>query len=217
MVWEAERRALLAAARDMAERGLVQGTSGNLSMRLGEDRYLVTPTSRPYATMSEAELVVVNEDLEPVDGDGVPSSESLLHLAIYRARPDVTAVAHTHSIYASAAAAAGIAIPPVLDEVVVQLGGPIECAEYGPPASEELASKAVAALGERRAVLLRNHGVVGVGASLAEAVDACALVERIAHIYFIAELAGGAKPLPPEVVEAEKAIYRMRYGQGPDP
>jgi L-fuculose-phosphate aldolase len=198
----------------MAEQGLVHGASGNLSMRLDGGRYLVTPTQKPYDTMSEADLVVVNSDLEPVDGEGVPSSESLLHLAIYRARPDITAVAHTHSIYASAAAAAGIAIPPILDEVVVQLGGTIECAEYGPPASEELASNAVKALEERRAVLLRNHGVVGVGGSPREAVDACGLVERVAQVYFIAELAGGAKPLPPEMIEAEHAIYRMRYGLG---
>jgi L-fuculose-phosphate aldolase len=181
-------------------------------MRLDRGSYLLTPTQKPYATMSEADLVVVNHDLEPIDGDGVPSSESLLHLAVYRARPDVAAVAHTHSIYASAAAAAGIAIPPILDEVVVQLGGALECAEYGPPASEELASKAVKALGERRAVLLRNHGVVGVGSSPAEAVDACGLVERVAQVYFIAGLAGGAKSLPPEVIESEKAIYRMRRG-----
>lgn len=214
MAWEAERRALLAAARDMAASGLVAGTSGNLSLRLADGLYLITPTSTPYGTLSEADLVVINDELEPVGSDGIPSSESLLHLAIYLARPDISAVVHTHSIFASAAAAAGISIPPVLDEVVVQLGGAIECAEYGPPASEDLASKAVTALGERRAVLLRNHGVVGVGASPAEAVDACALVERVAHVYFISELAGGAKPLPPEIVEAEKAIYRMRYGLG---
>lgn len=210
--WSEQRAALLAAAREMAARDLVAGTSGNISARLDRGLYLVTPTSKPYATMSEADLVVVNDDLEPVDGAGVPSSESLLHLAIYQARSDLAAIAHTHSIYASAAAAAGITIPPILDEAVVQLGGPIECAEYGPPASEDLASKAVKALGDRRAVLLRNHGVVGGGNAPAEALDVCALVERIAQIYFFAQIAGGAKQLPGEVIETEKAIYRMRHG-----
>ncbi|MBI4305566.1 MAG: class II aldolase/adducin family protein [Chloroflexi bacterium] len=212
MNWESERRALLVAAQAMAARGLVAGTSGNLSTRLQDGLYLVTPASRAYDEMTEADLVVVNEELEPAEADHIPSSESLLHLAVYHARPDLGAVAHTHSIYASAAAAAGIAIPPVLDEVVVQLGGPIECAEYGPPASEELARKAVKALGDRRAALLRNHGVVGAGRTPAEAVEACVLVERVAQIFLFAELAGGAKPLPAEVIDAERAIYQMRYG-----
>ncbi|MBI4306303.1 MAG: class II aldolase/adducin family protein [Chloroflexi bacterium] len=215
MTWESERKALLIAAQAMATRGLVAGTSGNLSMRLGHGLYLVTPTSTPYDTMTEADLVVVNGELEPVDSDGVPSSESLVHIAIYRARPDLTAVVHTHSVYASAAAAAGVTIPPILDEVVVQIGGAIECAEYGPPGSEELAIKAAKALGDRRAVLLRNHGAVGAGRSPAEALDVCTLVERVAQTFFFAQLAGGAKPLPVEVIEAERAIYRMRSGLKP--
>ncbi|MBI4218734.1 MAG: class II aldolase/adducin family protein [Chloroflexi bacterium] len=210
--WAAQRRALLAAAKAISRQGLVAGTSGNLSMRLEPGFYLVTPTSMPYEDMTGADLVAVDEQLEPVGGDGVPSSESLLHIAVYRARSDVGAVAHTHSIYASAVAAAGNALPPVLDEVVVQLGGAIECADYGPPASEDLARNAVKALGDRRAVLLRNHGVVGVGKTPAEAVNTCALVERVAQVYLFAKLAGGPRPLPAEVIGAEAAIYRMRSG-----
>jgi L-fuculose-phosphate aldolase len=203
LTWDAEREALLAAARSMSDRGLVAGTSGNVSSRLPGSLYLVTPTSLPYETMTV-------EDLEPVDGEGVPSTESQLHLAIYHARADVSAIAHTHSVHASAAAAAGIPLPPILDEVVVQLGGAIECAAYAPPASEELAANAVQSLGGRRAVLLRNHGVAAVGRTPRDAVEACALVERLAQVFFLAKLAGGPVPLPPEVIEAETAIYRMR-------
>jgi L-fuculose-phosphate aldolase len=206
------RRSLLAAAQKMLSLGLVAGTSGNLSVRVGSGLYLITPTSAPYDTMRPADLVVINDDAEPIDGDGVPSSESLLHLAIYRARADVSAVCHTHSVHASAAAAAGISIPPILDEVVVKLGGGIECAAYGPPGSELLAANATSALGDRGAVLMRNHGVAGVGSSPAEALEACEVVERVAHIYFLARLANGAKPLPGDVIESERAVYRMRRG-----
>lgn len=195
----------------MATLGLVAGTSGNLSIRVKPGLYLVTPTSRPYDTMTAADLVAINDDLETVEGDGVPSSESLLHLAVYRARADVAGICHTHSVYASAVAAAHVSIPPILDEVVVKLGGAVECAAYGPPGSEELATNAARALGNRGAVLMRNHGVTGVGKTPAMALEACELVERVAQIFLMAQLAGGAKSLPPGVIEAEQAVYRMRH------
>jgi len=209
---ERQRKELLSAVKRMATLGLVAGTSGNLSARVKTGLYLVTPTSLPYETMTTDDLVLINDQLETVEGEGIPSSESLLHLAVYRKRADVAAICHTHSIYASAAAAAQVSIPPILDEVVVKLGGGVECAAYGPPGSEELAENAAKALGNRGAVLMRNHGVTGVGKTPAEALEACELVERVAQIFLMSQLAGGAKPLPPEVIEAGQAVYRMRHG-----
>jgi L-fuculose-phosphate aldolase len=196
--------------------GLVSGASGNASMRLpgerGQERYLITPTGLPYGQMTAADLVAVDGDLEPVDGGGIPSTESMLHLAIYRARPDVGSVMHTHSVHATALAVAGRPLPPVVDEMVVYLGGQIEVADYGFPGSEELASAAVRALGDRRAALLRNHGLCGVGATPEEALRVCDLAERLAKIFLLAESAGGALKLPQEAIEAERAAYLMRSG-----
>jgi len=215
-MFEKERRAVLAAGQEMARLGLVAGSSGNVSIRLegpsGEELYLITPAGLPYAEMSAADLVLVDGELEPVEGEGIPSSESLMHLAVYRARRDVRSIMHTHSIYASAAAVAGKAIPPVIDEMVISVGGGVEVADYGFPGSDELAGSVVRALGERRAVLLYNHGLCVAAGSPGEALAIAVLVERVAQIFFVAEAAGGAISLPKDAIEAEQAIYRMRAG-----
>ncbi len=216
--WGEQRSEVLAAAKAIAACGLVTGTAGNVSARLPRaglpDLYLVTPAGTPYETMTAGDLVLVDCTLEPLDGDGIPSTESLMHLAIYRARPDVQAIVHTHSVFATVAAITGSAIPPVVDELVVYVGGPVSVAEYGPPASQELADAVVKALGDRRAVLLRHHGLCAVGASPKEALEVSTLVERVAEIYFYANLAGAPNTLPSDVIESEQAIYRMRAGLG---
>ncbi len=210
------REELLSAVREMNRLGLVAGSSGNASVRLpaqeGAERYLITPSSVPYSNMTSDDLVEVDGELEPVNDDGVPSTESLLHLAVYHARADVGAVVHTHSLYASVAAVAGKPIPPVVDEMVVYIGGQVEVAEYGFPGTEDLAAAAVAALGDRRAVLLRNHGMCAAGTTLEEALRVAVLVERVAQIYVQAEMMGGAHILPDEAIDAERAVYLMRSG-----
>jgi L-fuculose-phosphate aldolase len=211
-----EREQLLDAAHELLERGLVTGSSGNVSIRLPDDgdeeRYLITPAGVPYSQMHTDGLVLVDRDLEPVGADLVPSTESMLHLAIYRARRDINAVVHTHSLFASVAAVTGRPIPPVVDEMVVYVGGAIEVAEYEFPGSEELAEAGLEALGDRRAVLLRNHGMCAAGASLDEAMHIAVLVERVAQIYIQAEMTGGAIELPDYAVEAERQVYLMRSG-----
>ncbi len=214
--WAEERRLLLAAVQEMDRLGLVSGSSGNGSMRLparsGQELYLITPTGTQYKEMTEADLVAVDGELEPVEGEGVPSSESQLHLAIYRARSDIGAVVHTHPVHATALAVASRPLPPVADEMVVSVGGQVEVAAYAFPGSEELARAAVVALGDRAAVLLRNHGLCGVGRSPNDALKVCALVERLAQVYLLAESAGGARVLPDETIQAERAVYLMRSG-----
>ncbi len=198
----------------MAELGLTTGTSGNVSVRLQpqETRSLlaITPTRIPYSVLRDKDIIVADLDLEPVEGTLVPSTEGLLHAAIYRARPDVGAVVHTHSVFASVAAVAGLEIPPIMDEMVVAIGGAIQVSEYAFPSSQELADNVCAALGNRNAAIIRNHGAVGVGKDLDEALDVCALTERVAQVFVYSSLLGRVNMLPQEVVEAESAIYNMR-------
>ncbi|MDP6454341.1 MAG: class II aldolase/adducin family protein [SAR202 cluster bacterium] len=202
-------------ARAMSQMGLVTGASGNVSTRLApsdseEPLLAITPMATSYATMEADDIVVTDFDIEPVEGELMPSSESMLHVAIYQARPDVGAVIHTHSVYSSVLAVSGLDIPPVLDEVVVNIGGPIRVSEYGFPSSEALAQNVTAALGDRKAAIIANHGAVGVGRDLEEALEICALVERVSEIFVHATALGQIIHLPPEAVEAETAIYRMR-------
>lgn len=213
--WAEERRELTEATREMYRRGLVGAYSGNTSLRLtgtGDDGLLlVTPTHHPYYRLQPEELVVVNLDGEPVlPAPMRPSSETRLHLEIYRQRDDVGAVAHTHSIYASVAAVIGRDIPPLIDEMLLTIGGPVKVSKYAFPGTQELAEEAYTALGDRNAALLRNHGVVGVGPDIWEALEVCDLVERLAHIFVLARNFGprAAAALPDDAIAAEMQMFR---------
>ena len=218
MKWQSERTIVVQAAQQLLRLGLVAATSGNVSMRLEGDEkeglIAVTPAGTDYETMTPEDIVVVDYDVDVIEGDTVPSSESLTHVAVYKARPDISAVIHTHSIYASVLAVAGVPLPPILDELVAYLGGPVEVAEYGFPSTEDLGEKAIQAMGERNAVFIRNHGVLAAGRDMPDALRACELVERAAQIYIQARVLGSVRTLPSEVVEAEVNIFRMRQGTG---
>lgn len=212
--WHEERTQVLEAAQAMYRHELVVASSGNVSMRLdngnGQDLLAITAAGKDYENLSLAQIVIVDFEGEPVVGDAVPSTEMLLHCAIYRARPDAGAVMHTHSVYASALAVAGIPIPPLIDEMVVLLGDSVQVSEYTFPGTEEIGGAVVQALGERNAALIRNHGLVGVGRTPAEALKICQLAERLAHIYTIAHALGQVAPLPDDAVYTEMELFRMR-------
>ena len=207
---ETARRQVAKVARKMAAAGLVSGTSGNVSARLPGGLMAVTPMGGRCENSSAEEVVVVDGDLTAVEGDLVPSSESLLHAAIYDARPDVGGIVHTHAVYSSAAAVAGREVPPIVDEMVVMLGGAVRVSEYAPPASAEVAEQVLLALGSRDAALIRNHGAVAVGANPAAALETAILVERAAKVFVMSTVLGGAATLPDDVIEAEIAIFEMR-------
>ena len=216
--WTEQRTELVGATREMYRRGLVGAYSGNTSLRLegsGDDSLLlVTPTHHPYYRLEPDELVVVNLDGEPVlPAPMPPSSETRLHLEIYRQRPDVQAVAHTHSIYASVAAVIGRDIPPLIDEMLMTIGGPIKVSKYAFPGTQELAEQAYEALGNRNAALLRNHGAVGVGPDIWEALEVCDLVERLAQIFVLARNFGprAAATLPEDAIATEMRMFQERH------
>jgi L-fuculose-phosphate aldolase len=215
--WHNEKRIVLEAGQRMAEKGLVVGTSGNVSLRLpredGRDLLAITPSRRYYGSMTVDDIQVVDFEAEPVEGDLVPSAETMLHIGIYRARQNIRAVIHTHSTFASVISVAGIKeVPPILDDQVVFVGGEIAVAGHAMPGSQELTEHVVAALGERNGVILPNHGVVGIGRTMDEAFTVCELVERAARVYVFALALGKVHPLPQEAVEIGKAYFAMLHG-----
>ena len=210
--WHREKQEVADAARELARLGLVTGGSGNVSARLPDTDGLLAVTRLGLAcSQAEAgDIVVADFDAEPLEDGAMPSSETLLHTGIYRARPDVGAVVHTHSVYASVAAVAGLEVPPVIDEMVIALGGSIRVSEYAFPGTQDLAVNVLDALGDRGAALIRNHGAVAVGRDLREALDVSALIERVSQVYVQASIIGKVTPLPEQVVETEMALYRMK-------
>lgn len=209
------REELVECGRRLAARGLVIGTTGNVSARLDQDRFLITPSGMDYDRFGPDDLCLVNRETGEVTGSRRPSIETGLHAAVYQGRPDVGAVVHTHSLYATAVATAHRDLPCLLDAMAVQFGGAVPVARYGIPGSPDLAEKVARRLGEGGAVLLANHGVVAVGADLEEALGRAELVERAAQIYLLATGLGKAVPLSSDSIAWLQTYFRQGYGQRP--
>jgi len=201
---------IVEAGKKMLHKGLVIGTSGNISIRIsGEDKMLITPSSVEYDKIEIDDILVVDFKKNVLEGERSPSVETGMHISTYRTRPDIGAIVHTHSVYATAIASLGKTIPPFLDEMVLMIGGEIEVAEYGMPGSRELAQNAVRALGKKNAVLLANHGSLCCGKNLENAFETAELVERVAKIFILSSLLGKPKSLPQEALELEQKIFEM--------
>ena len=181
MLLAEEREALAAAGRRLAARGLVIGTSGNLSARR-EDLVAVTPTGAVISELTAQQLTVISlHSGEVVEGELEPTSEVPMHLAIYRAT-GVAAIAHTH---ATTSTAVGLVCEeiPLIHYTMVGLGGPVRVAPYATYGTQELAELVVEALSGRQAALLRNHGSIALGSSVVKSVDNLELAEWCAETY----------------------------------
>jgi L-fuculose-phosphate aldolase len=201
--------AVLAAAKDMLRRGLVEGTAGNISARREDGNLVITPSSVDYRDMERDDLVLVDPDggvLDAKDGRA-PSTEMALHLACYRAYDDIGSVIHSHPVWATMFAVAHQSIPAVVDEFAVYCGGDIRCAEYAASGTPDVGSNAVKALDGRAAALIANHGLVAVGPRPDKVLHVTALVERTAQIVWGAKALGGPVPIPDDVNKNFAAVF----------
>jgi L-fuculose-phosphate aldolase len=208
------RELVVESARRMLASGLVRGTSGNVSARPpGSDWCLVTPSGVDYQAMRVEDLVRVDLVGGRVEGRLKPSVDTPVHIAVYRARPDVGAVIHTHSPYAAAFSTLHQEIPPLITESAGYLGGGVRVLEYVPPARPDTGALVAAGLGSDRAVLLPNHGVVAVGEDLARCYVAAAQVEESAHVAFLALQLGQPHPVPRSEIDRMHEFIHHHYGQ----
>lgn len=201
--------AVLAAAKDMLRRGLVEGTAGNISARQEDGSIVITPSSVDYADMQLDDLVVIDTDgavIRAKEGRS-PSSEKLLHQACYKAFDDIGSVIHSHPVHATMFAVAQMDIPACIDEFSIFVGGDVRCTTYAASGSAEVGEAAVAALQDRGAALIANHGMVAVGPRPDTVLHITALVERSAHIVWGARALGTPVPLPEKVNQGFAAIY----------
>ncbi len=200
---------VLAAAKDMLGRGLVEGTAGNISARREDGNLVITPSSVDYQDMALDDLVLVDPDggvLAAKDGRG-PSTEMQLHLACYRAFDDIGSVIHSHPVWATMFAVAHQPIPACIDEFAVYCGGDIRCADYAASGTPDVGHNAVKALEGRAAALIANHGLVAVGPRPDKVLHVTALVERTAQIAWGARALGGHVPVPDEVNQNFAGVY----------
>src|SRR5882724_6081620 len=204
------RRQICKTGRNMYARGFVVACEGNLSVRLDENRILVTPAGMCKGSLAPEDLLVTDLSGVVLCGTKQPSSELLMHLLYYRSRPEVRAICHAHPPTATGFAAAGRALEEaVLPEVIVGLGK-IPLAPYGTPGTWELCAGLEPLATEFDAILLENHGVVTCGQDLTTAYQRLETVERFATILLTAESLGGPRLLPH--AEVQKLIAaRPRY------
>ncbi len=185
----------MGVARRLSERRMVAGSDGNISLRVAPDRLLMTPSGRPFDGLESSDLVLVNLEGDQLEGDLTPTSETAMHLAVYRHRPEVTAAVHAHPPYATAFAVAGVKLEPdILPELAVFVG-PIAPVRYATPGTEELAEALRELLTDHDAFLLSNHGLLTLGASLEEAYRRHEIVEHSARIVHLAGQLGGARKI----------------------
>lgn len=211
---QALREKVISTSRTMLSRGLTIGASGNVSVRCEDGAsFLITPSGMDYEAVVPDDIVEVSVDTGERTGARVPSIETGLHRGIYLARPDVGAIVHVHSPLAAGLAAARKPLPVIADMCALGFGGQVEVAEYGTSGSPELAANVVKALGGRSAVLMANHGSLGVGRDLGQALFICDLLEKMCLTYYCAILAGGVVPITEEAIDVLKSGVGKTYGQ----
>jgi L-fuculose-phosphate aldolase len=213
MEHERTRQEIADTGRRLEAEGLLSTTAGNLSARVAPEHIAITPTNIPYPRVRAADVVITDLEGQVVDGERRPSSETPFHTAIYRARPDVGGVVHTHSPFATTLAVMRRPIP-ALHYVIASFGvTEIPVVGYETYGSDALARRleAVAASGTNGA-LLANHGAVAFGASLAEAATNASLLEFLAATYYRCLAAGGPVLLPADEIARVAERYKT-HGQ----
>ena len=207
------RQEIIRVTRIVANQGLIRSSDGNISVRLGDDRFLVTPSGLYKMSMNPDDPIVVDSTGQVIEGKpGLkPTSEVGMHLEAYRQRPDVNAVLHTHPPYCTALTIAGIPFPTdLLPEVLIALGD-IPTAPYATPGTRSLAKSIQAPIKDHNAVLLSNHGSISVGKTLEEALITLERMEHAAYTYHLARELGDLNPIPKtELARLREIGHRQR-------
>jgi L-fuculose-phosphate aldolase len=211
---------IIRVCRLIYEKGWVAANDGNVSVRLNEDHILCTPTAISKGMCSAEDLIICDLAGNKVNGHRERTSEIAMHSTIYSLRPDVFSVVHAHPPVATGFAAAGRALDKaLLPEVIIQLGA-VPLASYGLPGTPALSAGMIPLIPHYDALLLENHGCTCYGPDVWQAFFRMEIVEHFARITFVAEMLGGARPLPREEVEklfAARARYNVNSHAGMEP
>lgn len=202
-------------SRRLKQEKLTHGTSGNISLRVDENTILITPTGVPYDDLTPSVISLVRIDDGTTLAGLKPSSELPMHLAVYQERQDIGAIVHTHSLYATACAAANRDIPALHYEIA-PLGDSVPVIPYATYGTSELAELVSATLRqygpEQYGFLLKNHGVLALGETLESAFDHASTIEHLAHMFLLSCSLGGPVVLERHEVEVVRRKFQG-YGQ----
>ena len=211
---EALKEELYQLHLELPRHNLVVWTGGNISARdPASGLVAIKPSGVRYDELRPEQMVVLDLDGTVVEGDLHPSSDTWTHLYIYRQRPDVGGVVHTHSRYAAAFAAVGRPIPVVLTAIADEFGGAIPCGGFSLIGDESIGKLVVESIGDSPAVLLKNHGVFTIGKDARAAVKAAVMTEDVAASVWLALQIGTPVEIPAEDVAKLHYRYKNVYGQ----
>lgn len=210
-----EKLEIIAVANEIKRIGLVQLTGGNVSIRKENGDIIVTPSGMPYETMTPDQVLVLNKDGEIIEGNLRPSVDTVALKYIYDHRPDINAIIHTHQPYATAVGLVSNVMPACCTTLCNVCLGSVPVAPYSAAASEEMGIQTVNYIGDRRAVILKHHGVIAVGPTLHDAEAACVYMEDAAKCYLAAKAAApdGVIALMTPEQETEAVNTHKTYGQ----
>jgi L-ribulose-5-phosphate 4-epimerase len=213
MMLEKLREIVYKANMALPAYGLVTWTSGNVSGRDPESNLVVIkPSGVLFDELSPENMVIVDLENQVIEGDLGPSSDTASHIYLYRHRPELMGITHTHSNYATAFAAVGKPIPAVLTAIADEFGGPIPCAGYARIGGRQIGEEILHTIGNSPAILMKNHGVFTVGKSVQAALKAAVMVEDVARTVWLAMQLGTPEELPLEELAANFERYQTRYG-----
>jgi ribulose-5-phosphate 4-epimerase/fuculose-1-phosphate aldolase len=212
--YDSFKKEVVSTAQSLTEKGYLMATGGNLSVRIvGRDAFAITPSNYDYMKMVPDDVCVLDFDLNVLEGQRQPSVERSLHAGVYKARPDVNAVVHTHQVCASALAILGVPIPALFDEQARFLGRSVEIIPYGPSGTAFLTRRVVKAVkSNNNAYIMKNHGVLCFGHYLERAAHNVEIVEKCAHAYLMALCTGGKVSKIPLAIR-EIAYHKLRSDQ----
>lgn len=200
---------------ELPKNQLVTWSSGNVSGRdPASGLVVIKPSGIRYDELTPESMVVVDPAGKVVESSYKPSSDVNAHLYVYRHRSDVNGVVHTHSTFATAFAAVGRSIPPVLTAISDEFGGPIPCGRYARVGGDEIGRVVIESIGDSPAILMKNHGVFTIGKTPEAAVKAAVMVEDVARTVFYALQLGPLDEIPAEEVARARRRYLEEYGQG---
>lgn len=203
-------------AKAIFTKGLVESGEGNVSIRNGKkEEFFITPSFNQYSTLKKEDIVHLDFQGNPLSAGKLPSTEAKMHIAIYKSRPKVQAVIHTHSTFASMFSTIRKKIPIIMEEMYIFLGGAIDISDFGEAHTEEIGQVALNALGTKNAALLANHGVIVCGKSLDHAVKFAELVEKLAKIYWGALQIGEPKVFSKDNLTRFEKLYESLFANYP--
>ncbi|HUU14614.1 MAG TPA: class II aldolase/adducin family protein [Terriglobia bacterium] len=210
------KREMIEKCRQLEKLGYFIGTWGNISVRVPEG-FIVTPSRVEYAVIEPHDFVTVSLDGTVLAGHRLPSSESEIHRAVLNKKPDVGAVIHSHSPYATAVSCLHQTMPVFVEDMAQIIGGEVHCTRYVPAGQhKKIAEEVAITIGEENAVLLANHGMMCCGRNLEEALVASHILEKAALMMLAAGGAGKVVPIPEEYVRSERHRFLHKYGTAQD-